>query len=110
MAVTYKILGQAAPSATTNADLYVVPSGKETIVSTLTVANRSTSVASSYRIAISPNGATLEDSHYIAFGVSLNPSDTATITLGITLDASDKIIVYASSENLTFNLFGMELA
>lgn len=108
MATTYKVLGQLAPSATTATTLYTVPSATETIVSTIVVANRDSSSAT-YRIAIRPDGATLSNEHYIAYQVTVGASDSTTITLGITLNAADVVTVYASSANLSFNIFGSEI-
>ena len=51
MAFGYKILGQAAPADTNNADLYTVPSATEAIVSSIAVANV-TATAATYRIYI----------------------------------------------------------
>jgi hypothetical protein len=109
MAEYYKVLGQSAPSATTLTELYVVPSGGEAIVSSLVVANRSTSTAASYRIAISPDGATLANEHYLAYDVALAAGNSAALTLGLTVNAADKILVYASNGNLSFNALGMEI-
>jgi glucose-6-phosphate dehydrogenase assembly protein OpcA len=108
MATTYKVLGQLAPSATTATTLYTVPSATETIVSTIVVANRDSSSAT-YRIAIRPDGATLSNEHYIAYQVTVGASDSTTITLGITLNAADVVTVYASTANLSFNIFGSEI-
>jgi len=108
MAYTYKVLGQSAPSATTNTDVYTVGSGKQAIVSTITVANRSASNVS-YRIAIRPAGATLANQHYIAYDVALAANDTTALTLGITLTATDVITVYAATANLSFGIFGSEI-
>jgi hypothetical protein len=109
MASTYKVLAQSAPSATTNTDIYTVGSGKQAILSTIIVANRSTSAAS-YRIAIRPDGATIANQHYIAYDVVVAANDSTALTLGITLDASDVITVYASSANLSFGIFGTEIS
>lgn len=109
MAITYKVLAQSAPSATTNTDAYTVGSGKQSVVSTITVANRSASSAT-YRIAIRPDAATLANEHYIAYDASVPANDTIALTLGITLDAADVVTVYASSADLSFNLFGSEIA
>lgn len=108
MATRYKVLGQVAPSATTNTTLYTVPTLKETIVSTLVVANRD-SVSTNYRIAVRPSGATIANEHYIAYDVAVGELDSTTITLGITLTASDVITVYAGTANLSFSLFGSEI-
>jgi hypothetical protein len=109
MAYTYKVLAQSAPSATTNTDVYTVGSGKQAIVSTITVANRSAS-ARTYRIAIRPAGATLANQHYIAYDVTVGASDTTPLTLGVTLTATDVITVYASTADLSFGIFGSEIS
>lgn len=109
MASTYKVLAQSAPSATTNTDVYTVGSGKSAVVSTLTVANRAATSAT-YRIAVRPAGATLANQHYIAYDVTVPANDTISLTLGITLAATDVVTVYASTANLSINLFGTEIA
>jgi hypothetical protein len=106
---TYKILGQSAPSATTSTDLYTVPSATEAIISSIVVANRGTT-GGTFRISVSPNGAGLADSQYIAYDVTLVGNSTTALTLGITVDATDVIRVYASSANFTFSAFGSEIA
>lgn len=109
MAVSYKVLAQSAPSATTATDIYTVPSATEAVVSTIVVANRAAAPAT-YRIAVRPNGATLANQHYIAYDVTVGASDSTTLTLGITMDAADVLTVYASTANLSFNVFGSEIA
>jgi hypothetical protein len=110
MAQTYKVLGQIAPSAATLTDLYVVPASTDVVISSLIIANRSTSVSATYSIAISPNGETIATKHYIAFNVTLDPAESAILTLGLTLDSSDKVIVLASTANLSFSAFGTEIS
>jgi hypothetical protein len=107
MAYAYKVLGQSAPSATTNTDVYTVGSGKQAIISTITVSNRS-ATARTYRIAVRPAGATLANQHYIAYDVSVLANDTTALTLGITLAATDVVTVYASTADLSFGIFGTE--
>jgi hypothetical protein len=109
MAITYKVLGQSAPSATTNTDVYTVGSGKQTTISTITVCNRSTTAAT-YRIAVRPNGATLANEHYIAYDAPIGSNDSVTWTIGMTVDAADVVTVYASTANLSVNIFGAEIA
>jgi hypothetical protein len=109
MASTYKVLAQSAPSATTNTDVYTVGSGKSAVVSTITVCNRAASSAT-YRIAIRVAGATLANEDYITYDSALPANDTIALTLGVTLAATDVVTIYASSANLSFNLFGAEIA
>jgi uncharacterized membrane protein len=109
MASTYKVLAQSAPSATTNTDVYTVGSGKSAVVSTITVCNRAASAAT-YRIAIRVAGSTLSNEEYIVYDSTVPANDTISLTLGITLAATDVVTVYASNANLSFNLFGSEIA
>jgi hypothetical protein len=108
MAVSYKVLGQSAPGATTDTTLYTVPTSTEAVISTLVVANRASSAAT-YRIAIRPNAATLANEHYIAYDVTVGAGDSTTLTLGLTLDAADVVTVRASTADLSFNVFGSEI-
>ncbi len=109
MASTYKVLAQSAPSATTNTDVYTVGSGKSAVVSTITVCNRAASSAT-YRIAIRVAGATLANEDYIAYDATVAANDTISLTIGVTLAATDVVTVYASTANLSFNIFGAEIA
>ena len=109
MAITYKVLAQSAPSATTNTDIYTVGSGKQATVSTITIANRGATSAT-YRIAIRVAGSALSNEEYIAYDTTVPANDTIALTLGITLGAADVVTVYASTANLSVNIFGAEIA
>lgn len=109
MPTVYKVLGQSAPDATTNTDLYTVPAATSAVVSTIVVANRSAADLG-YRIAIRPGGATIANQHYIAFDVTVGARDSTTLTLGITLAATDVVTVYASTADSSFSIFGSEIA
>lgn len=106
---TYKILGQVAPSATTETDLYTVPASTEVIVSTIAVANRSATDAT-FRISVSSDGGATATKDYIAYDISCAGNGVNYFTLGLTLNAADKIRVYASTANLSFGVFGTEIA
>ena len=109
MATTYKVLGQVNPAYETATTAYTVPSATQTVISTITVCNLGPA-PTSYRIAIRPDGATLENKHYIAYDASIAPQETQTLTLGITIDAADVVTVFAGTATLAFNLFGSEIA
>jgi hypothetical protein len=109
MPTAYKVLGQVAPSATTNTTLETVPSATQAVVSTIAVCNRA-GTSATYRIAVRPAGATLANEHYIAYDAPLAANDSTFITIGITLGATDVITVYASSANLSFSAFGSEIS
>lgn len=109
MATTYKVLGQSAPAATTATDLYTVGTGKSAVISTAVIANRA-NTAATFRLSVRPAGAAQANQHYIAYDVVVGANDSTTLTIGITLAATDVVTVYASTANLSFNLFGSEIA
>jgi hypothetical protein len=108
MATTYKVLGQSNPAATTDTTLYTVPALTETVVSTITVANLGTT--GTFRVAVRPAGASIANQHYIVYDATLNANDSITLTLGLTLDATDVITVRASNTSFAFQAFGSEIA
>lgn len=109
MATNYKVLGQSNPAATTLTSLYTVPSATQTVVSTITVANQG-ATAATYRIAVRVAGASIADAQYIAYDVSLPANASDTLTLGLTLGATDVISVYSSTTTMSFNAFGSEIS
>lgn len=108
MALTYKVLGQSAPSATTATSLYTVGALTSAVVSTITVCNRDTAAAT-YRIAVRPAGAALANQHYIVYDASIDGGQTTALTLGITLATTDVLTVYGSTANFSFSAFGSEI-
>ena len=109
MATNYKVLGQSIPSAATATTLYTVPASTQSVVSTITVCNQA-ATAATYRIAIRVAGASLATSQYIAYDVSLPANASDTLTLGITLNATDVITVYSSTATMSFGAFGSEIS
>ena len=109
MATNYKVLGQVNPSAGTATTAYTVPAATQTVISTITVCNLG-AAPTSYRIAVRPDGASLANQHYLVYDAGIAPQETQTLTLGITVDATDVITVYAGTATMAFNLFGSEIA
>lgn len=109
MPTTYKVLGQANPSATTETALYA-PSGVAAVVSSLVICNQA-STAATYRIVVRRTGeSTTAAKNYIVYGATVPASDSITLTLGITLEDGAALRVFASSANLSFNAFGSEIS
>jgi hypothetical protein len=111
MATVYKVLGQVDLQSATLTTLYTVPASTETVISTVIVANRA-ATATTFRLAVRPNGASISDQHYIAYDVPVAANDSTTLTLGLTLDATDVLSVNAAgtASRLSFNAFGAEVA
>jgi hypothetical protein len=110
VATTYKILGQAEPADTSNADIYTVPASTETIVSTLVVAN-TTGTDTTFKIFIRENGTTAGSENAIAFDTPIGQASQVAFTLGLTLSDGDIITVQSGAgSTLTFSAFGSELS
>ena len=105
MPAAYKVLGQSNPAAATLTTLYTVPASTSTIISTLAIANLSTS-AVTFRVAIRPAGATVANQHYIAYDAAVAANDSVFLTLGVSLATTDVVSVYASTANVAFAVFG----
>jgi hypothetical protein len=108
MATTYKVLGQVIGAAS-NTNLYTVPAATEAIISTIVVCNQAAS-SKTFRIMVRPNNETLASKHYIAYDVSILANDSIALTLGITIDATDKLDIYSTDANVSFTAFGSEIA
>lgn len=108
MATAYKVLGQVEGQAN-NVSLYTCPSSTEAIVSTIIVCNRA-ATAKTYRIMVRPDNEALVTKHYIAYDVSIAANDTTALTLGIAMNAGDKLDVYSSDTNVSFSAFGTEIS
>ena len=107
--MAYKVLAQSAPSAATATDVYTVGSGVETVISTIIIANRAAS-AGTFRLSVRPNGGTQTNAMYCAYDVPVAANDSTTLTLGLTMDATDVITVYCSSADMSVNIFGTEIS
>ena len=108
MPMTYKVLGQVNPSATTLTTLYTVPAATTTVASTINICNLD-STAGSFRVAVRPAGASVTNAHYIAYNTPVPASDSIAMTIGITLATTDVVSVYANTALISFNLFGSEI-
>jgi len=108
MASSYKVLGQVIPAATTATTLYTVPSATQAVASTLTICNQG--VTTTVRVAVRPAGAALALQHYIVYETYVNSNDTLFLTIGVALATTDIVTVYAGTANVSFGLFGSEIA
>ena len=100
-------LGQSAPAATTNTDIYTVPSATQTIVSTIAVCNRGATNAT-FSVAVRVAGAALANQHYLAYQATVVANQTTTMTLGVGMSTTDVITVWASAAQLSFSAFGVQ--
>jgi hypothetical protein len=110
MPTVYKVLGQAAPANTSETTLYTVPSATSAIVSTLAIANLTSSVATA-TVNVKIAAAAASNANTLLKTVNISPLSTSTLTLGITLAATDVISVTSGTANaLSFQAFGSEIS
>tara|TARA_A100001234_G_scaffold221439_1_gene237517 strand:+ start:1213 stop:1530 length:318 start_codon:yes stop_codon:yes gene_type:complete len=100
------ILGQSAPSATTNTTVYTVPAATTSVVN-VNVLNRGTSAAT-VRIALAA-ASSPTDGEYIEYDAIVPPKGVLERT-GIALNAGKLVVVYASSGDTSVNVYGLETA
>lgn len=108
MAIAPKKLGGSALSATTLTTIYTVPSATSATVSTIFVCNRS-STDCTFRVSIAVAGAADATHQYLYYDKDLTGNETYAITCGVTLAATDVVRAYASTANVTVNVFGTEI-
>ena len=110
MATTYKILGQAAPDDTSNADLYTVPSATQAVISNIHIANV-TAAAVAAKVYVVPAAGSASDANIFVPDSPITANGFLSLTVGITLGAGDKLVVRsATGAALTFHAFGSEVA
>lgn len=107
MAFTKKVLGQSAPAALTETPLYTVPALTSTLCSTIVICNRS-ALPVTFRVSIAVAGAATTTKDYIYYDLTLAGYDTFAATFGVTLSTTDVVRIYASTNQLSFSLFGVE--
>ena len=108
MPTTYKVLGQVKPSAVTLTTLYTVPASTSAVVSTIQIANL-TSSADYVSVAIRPAAESIADKHYICYNEVIGGNANFSLTIGVTLATTDVISVYSANGTSTFNAFGSEI-
>ena len=107
MSDVIKVLGQLDPAATTTTVLYTVPVLAQTTVSSLVICNR-TGSGITIRVSVHVAGAGADDKQFIFYNEALAASTTRTVVIGMCLNQTDVVKVYASAVDVSFNLFGVE--
>lgn len=97
-------LGQSLPAATTLTDVYTVPAGKHSTVEVV-ICNRG--IAATVRLSHAINGAADTGAQYLLYDYALAAAATQS-TVRFTMQAGDKLRVYASTATVAFNINGIE--
>lgn len=107
MAEALQSIAQTDLTTTSLTAVYTVPSSTSVALSTIAVANR-TSSAVTLRLAHSPAGAAIANAHYFAYDTSVAGNDSIFLTIGMTAATTDVIRAQAGTANaLSVNLWGV---
>jgi len=98
------ILGQSAPSATTNTTVYTVPAGK-TATFTVSILNTGSSDITA-RLAVASTGSPSQ-SEYLEYEASI-PAKGVLERTGIVAEAARLVVVYVSAATAAVSVFGFE--
>lgn len=111
MATSYKRLGAIASTGTISTvdTLYTASAtaGTSTVVSTIAICNTA-ATAATYRICVNTSAA-FAAAGYIVYGATVAANDTVLLTLGVTLDPTNRYLLCSgSASTLSFSAFGVE--
>lgn len=98
------ILGQSAPSATTNTTVYTVPSAT-TATFCVSICNRG-STTMTVRLAIAATG-TPGNSEWLEYD-SIIPANGVLERTGLVAQAAENVVVYLSTANGSVSVYGFE--
>lgn len=100
------ILGQGKPGITTDFVVYTVPSGK---VAAFSVSAVSLDGNANVRVAISTSSTVLpSESEYIEYQTNLPSTGSVLERSGLMAESNRKVIVYSSTGNVSFTVYGYE--
>jgi hypothetical protein len=108
MTDTLKVLAQSNPVANNLTDIYTVAGSTQATISSITISNLD-SVQVNFWLSIAVAGAADTPKQYMYYNMILDTNDTFIATIGVTLAATDVIRVKASTANVAFNIFGVEI-
>jgi len=101
------ILGQAAPTASTDTTVYTVPASTLSVVN-INVLNRSASNPVNVRIALAAAG-TPTSAEYIEYDVTV-PAKGVVERTGLALNAGKLVVVQCSTGDTSVSVYGLEQA
>jgi hypothetical protein len=101
-----RCISQVATAATTETDLVDGSNVEPLQLKSLIVCNRAASAAT-FRMRLAKANEAVATKQYIYYDLPIVPSDSFTLALDIGIEPGDKLVVYASNANLSFNLFAV---
>jgi len=99
-----RVLGTSSPTANNFTTLYSVGLDKGAVISMLNICNRDSYDATINIAVFRTESPAIAD--YLEYGMIIYGNCSAQRLKGVTLAQGDKIGIWASSEHISFNLFG----
>lgn len=110
--MAYKILGQERLTTTSNTDIYTVPTGTETVVSTMSITSHELNTTDVSIFVRKNSGGTVEatsEKNALMFEWPVESYNIIPFTIGITLAAGDVITAKASNvDSISIQIYGNE--
>ncbi len=112
-----RIYEKSAPASTTETDLYTVPAGKYAIITLINIATIGAGTVQ-FRIGIKNGAGALVTADYLYYNAEILTKETVRdidfsrmggLKGGLWLDSGDRIVVYGSTAELAFQVFGEEI-
>lgn len=108
MAVRRGVLAQKQLTGASLDDIYSVPTGKQTVISTITVCNTNAVSDDAFRMSIGVGGAADSPQQYFYWDMPLPALQTFAITFGITMEADDALRAQSVGGDVIVCVFGEE--
>lgn len=102
----WRCLGQLAPAAAIETQLYAVAVGRQSTIETLACCNQG--AATTVRIRVSVAGAPSDPSQFLYYDLALQPNDTFVHRGPTRLGTLDEVWVESASGDVSFTAFGQE--
>lgn len=109
MIQTQKVLGQNNLAVAALTDIYTVPVGTSTVISTVALCNTNAS-ACAVRVSVAKAGAIDTLAQYVLYDQAVDGKSTYVLTIGITLAAGDVVRCRSTLAGTSVNIFGIEVA
>ena len=88
--------------------IYTVPTGKQTTVTSVYVANQN-NTETTYDFAVVPSGEELSLKHHLRWDMAIAANDFEVINTKITMSAGDKLVIFPSTvDTVSVTAFGVE--
>lgn len=104
-----RVLGQLIPANNVLTDLYAVPANTQTSISSITICNQNSSQGVLFSISVGIGGAADNPAQYVYYQLPLDINDTFIATVGFSLAAGDVVRCLIIGDNVSVNLFGVEV-